>query len=321
LYLNEESFYKLGIAEISNLRPERWDVLSRDEKIATLQECENRISKLEGRLPATVQMVSFHLSPHEKVRQLDGGYNKERNLIGISSDFLGKGKVYEAFRVLIHESRHAYQYYAIRYPGFYKNQEEVREWKEGLSKQSLPALGNNKAIKRYNNNPFEQHPLLREELFTRILQREHEQQRSQERLKQELTERRSLDPPHRGKREKGSQTWDKEKVPPLRTFTFDESLTAEVREVRNNHLRHGVCKLTICEGEAQRHFEINIPEGFKARDLQLSKEEAKQLYQRGQTDSGKIWFSQTFQQSGQKRESSQQKTKSPSKDRSREQER
>lgn len=87
-----------------------------------LQDLEHTISKHEKRPPAQVR--------EENQQGTNGRYYWKTNTIALNSEKLNSESVYDSFKTFLEESRHAYQYYAIKHPGFHPNKGEERDWKK-----------------------------------------------------------------------------------------------------------------------------------------------------------------------------------------------
>lgn len=238
--------------------------MSQTDKVLAFQKCENRISKLEGRPPATVEIVDFRKSYKGSEREALGVYREKENVIGLSPELFEKGQFYESFEKLIHESRHAYQSFALNNPGFHENKEEVRVWKEGRETLVFPSPGKNDEQQAYNNNPYEKFAREYGQFFSGILKNEHQLQRARERLERELSPREK------------------------RVFSNAYSV-----EIFHNYPRNGLCELNISKGRTDKNprtFSIQVPQGFHSQDLHITAQDVRQLYRKGQTRSGTIGF-------------------------------
>lgn len=174
MYFTESDFDKHKFTEIKQLLPEQWNQLNSTQRLVVLQDLENRISQHEKRPSALV--IEKNIG-----EAWDGLYDRIKHTIVIDSQKLQSQPVYHSFRTLIEESRHAYQYHAIKNKDkdFHPNKYEVQEWITGLETYSSDI----KHHHLYKNNPFEKHARLHSERLTNILRSEHEQTLSQAQLR------------------------------------------------------------------------------------------------------------------------------------------
>lgn len=108
-----------------------WEKATYNEKLAALQALENDYAARQGRPPCTIQPEE--LDPDEV-----GYYFNEDNTILINKEFLigldpehewAHISHYMCVNTILHEGRHAYQYFAMSHD-VHHDKEEVRKWRE-----------------------------------------------------------------------------------------------------------------------------------------------------------------------------------------------
>ena len=109
--------------DIPELRYENWVELNGEQRVAALNELEQQVAEIAMRDPMDVQMVTFD-NPN-----LEGQYNgKELNV----ADHSIMDNTYEGYKetlnTLLHEGRHAYQYYNLGVKCVEPNKELVDSW-------------------------------------------------------------------------------------------------------------------------------------------------------------------------------------------------
>jgi len=116
-----------AIGSIENLNPATWDSLSPDERVATLQNIEDRMAGIQGR-PAVEIYVDDTLEPNTF-----GGYDPETGTITVNASHLDSDMPVDEFiDTIVHEGRHAYQDYAVKNPGVHADAEQVNSWAENM---------------------------------------------------------------------------------------------------------------------------------------------------------------------------------------------
>lgn len=111
------------LASIENLSPDIWDSLTESQRLHALQEAENAIARKQGREP--VPAAAFESDDPRYC----GGYDPSNGAITINGRLLNSANRLEAIATIVHEGRHAYQFYAITHPGFHPDSSEVEAWK------------------------------------------------------------------------------------------------------------------------------------------------------------------------------------------------
>lgn len=112
------------LLSVPALRRGAWDNLATpNDKLEALQEAENGIAGLVGR-PALTILPG----------QLDAGeYGLcDGETIWVNEDYLEPGFNQEMIRTIVHEGRHAYQYYACSNPAAHGDAAEVEAWLSNL---------------------------------------------------------------------------------------------------------------------------------------------------------------------------------------------
>ncbi len=106
------------------LRREAWDnAASPNARLEALQEAENRIADVTGRpalpvLPAALEAQEYGVCDGET--------------IWINDEHLGPGSSREMIRTIVHEGRHAYQYYVCANAAAHGDAAEVEAWRTNL---------------------------------------------------------------------------------------------------------------------------------------------------------------------------------------------
>ncbi|MCB0209629.1 MAG: hypothetical protein KDJ52_09875 [Anaerolineae bacterium] len=134
------------LRQLEALQPEQWQTLIEAERLAILQEVELIIAKNQGRPP-----VEVHIEPNASSGLL-GIYSPSTNQIAISQTHLNNDNVQKVLETLAHESRHAYQYYAVDHLDFHPDAPEVEVWRENMANYLDAEMYGQK---RYERQPIE----------------------------------------------------------------------------------------------------------------------------------------------------------------------
>ncbi|MCA1597465.1 MAG: hypothetical protein LC769_00330 [Chloroflexi bacterium] len=110
--------------DIDGLQPSRWATAGQEERMVALQQAEDEAAHIQGRHPLPV-VIDYQAGA------VDYGYY-DGHAINIGKYSLDNDAVPEIANTLAHEGRHAYQDYAITYPGLHDSDEEVRAWEENM---------------------------------------------------------------------------------------------------------------------------------------------------------------------------------------------
>lgn len=106
---SQTSFESLAIKNettLKNLLDSKWDNLSHEEKMNTLQTIVNIETSYLTINPITLKSTKLE-------KNTLGKYSHNENTIYISSEFLETGSSLNAINIICHECRHAYQYYVV----------------------------------------------------------------------------------------------------------------------------------------------------------------------------------------------------------------
>lgn len=104
------------------IRPEQWKQLDLSKRLDSLRAVEARLAAAQNRLP--VQEIIPERMPANQF----GYFDRDHYRIFINVDHLaGIQPVPECVDTIIHEGRHAYQWYAVTHPGF-APAELTRDW-------------------------------------------------------------------------------------------------------------------------------------------------------------------------------------------------
>lgn len=127
------------------LRREAWDnAASPNARLEVLQEAENRIAEETGR-PALPVLPA----------ELDAGECGvcDGETIWINEEYLGPGSNQEMIRTIVHEGRHAFQYYVCSNPTAYGDVAAAEAWRSNLSPGQYVEWKENAG--RYMSQPVE----------------------------------------------------------------------------------------------------------------------------------------------------------------------
>ena len=169
------------------LHPEQWEKLYISEKVAVLQDCEQRISQHEGR--ETMDVLAANMAElaqtHPRCRNCDAVFivDQENPEIVLDDRFLADATVHQAFEKYTHEAAHAYQIYATDHPGYHPNQYEVAEWRE--ARADYDSQGSNS---EYRDNALEIDARYFAQSCSKELEQSHEMQLAKAELALELAD-------------------------------------------------------------------------------------------------------------------------------------
>ena len=148
-YTRDDSDRIRGVASLlvslPTLRREGWDsAASPNARLEVLQEAENRIAEETGRpalpvLPAELDAGEYGLCDGET--------------IWINEEYLGPGSNQEMIRTIVHEGRHAYQYYVCSNATAHGDVAAVEAWRSNLSPGQYVEWKENAG--RYMSQPVE----------------------------------------------------------------------------------------------------------------------------------------------------------------------
>ena len=114
------------IKKTPELSPENWEKLTPEQRLNTLQGIENKIAKITERPPCKV--VS------EEMNNCTRGYYNDGK-IAINSKLLESGgaeAMLQATKTMVHEGRHAYQFYNLKCNEVEPNQELIAAWRVNI---------------------------------------------------------------------------------------------------------------------------------------------------------------------------------------------
>jgi len=119
-----------ALGRIEGLRPEVWEHRDVRGRLGVLQEAENALAAAQGRAPEA-RVISHEAGPGDY-----GYYDGEANSISIGSYSLAHDYVREVVDTLAHESRHAYQQWAVNQPTLHEAA-EVAAWRENMENYTM----------------------------------------------------------------------------------------------------------------------------------------------------------------------------------------
>jgi len=123
---------------ISELQPEVWANLNRDQKLTAIQKFEDMHAAATGRPP--LQVVPYDNPPWR------GTFDPSSKQLKINDYLLDPNAPPDQIvNTLSHEGRHAFQFQTVEDPLSYHDPQEALRWKENI------APGN---YVRYENNPY-----------------------------------------------------------------------------------------------------------------------------------------------------------------------
>jgi hypothetical protein len=118
-----EAAERLG--SVPELEQETWQNLDSTQRLDALQSVEYIMADVQGRPPLSVMPVEMD---QNTFGQFDG------SAIQINSSMLESNDLpaSEFIDTVVHEGRHAYQYYAINHPGFESDPALTQSWAENF---------------------------------------------------------------------------------------------------------------------------------------------------------------------------------------------
>ncbi len=137
-----------SMKEVQGIRPDAWEGLNEDERLAALQEVEDRMAATQGRPSAEV--VEYEAGPGNF-----GHYDPETNQIGVGSYSLENDDVNTVTDTVIHEGRHAYQHYAVEHPEVHPKPEEVQAWRDNMPEYGGTYITFDEDPEDYREQPVE----------------------------------------------------------------------------------------------------------------------------------------------------------------------
>jgi len=120
-----------ALGRIKGLRPEVWERRDTRGRLDVLQEAENALAAAQGRAPEA-RVISHEAGPDDY-----GYYDGEANSISIGSYSLAHDYVREVVDTLAHESRHAYQQWAVNQPTLHDEGAEVAAWRKNMENYTM----------------------------------------------------------------------------------------------------------------------------------------------------------------------------------------
>lgn len=144
------------IKKTPELSPENWAKLTPEQRLNTLQGLENKIAQITERPPCKV--ISEEMN-----NCIRGYYNGEK--IAINSKLLetrAPEAMLQATKTLVHEGRHAYQFYNLEKDEIEPNQELIDAWRVNIEdlgyetgEPSWPFGSEEIGFKKYYTQPVE----------------------------------------------------------------------------------------------------------------------------------------------------------------------
>ena len=254
------------LSNIKTLREEEWKKASAEERVDTLRECEKRISEFEKRPTCEVSVFS------EEHPNVDGAYSRKTGKISISQEIVqDKSSSYKALSILIEESHHAFQDHALKTPGFYKGG-FLEEWKWNARSGNYCEPPENhdpeRAVKQeaYENQPIEKTAKDVAKSVVNELKREHEIQRADEQLKDELKQVQQKKTPDSSSNH--ALTGDKEKFEPK---------SAKVIEVKDSPGQDPKILIQFGDNESKWFTAKGLKSGANLKDLSIPADLASRL--------------------------------------------
>jgi hypothetical protein len=103
-----------------------WEALGIDERINQLQTTERLLCAVDGRPCPDVDI--YPGLPGDC-----GYYDEKTHRLLFGSWSLQRDDAAEVLDTLLHEDRHAYQYWAVAHPGFHSDADECEHWRENFA--------------------------------------------------------------------------------------------------------------------------------------------------------------------------------------------
>jgi predicted SprT family Zn-dependent metalloprotease len=156
----DDSKFEHGRIDIESLKMiqgldlESWKKASFEQRCSALKELANKIADQTGIPRANVVFEDMR-----NIRSC-GAFYEETNTLAINSQHL-KQRDNPRFRsvcieTVAHEMRHAYQYYAVKHPGFHPNSREVEYWAANMPHYITPEMAENTfGFEYYEKQPLE----------------------------------------------------------------------------------------------------------------------------------------------------------------------
>jgi hypothetical protein len=139
------------LEKIYGFKPIQWSRLNQEERLEVLQDAHNAIAATYGFTPVPVEVT---LLPPKVL----GAFSETKETIGIDKKLAASDNYVETFGTLIHESRHAYQWYLIKRfrqgPAFLSEARcaQAQEWGDNFDNYQT---GEQYGTKAYQNQPVE----------------------------------------------------------------------------------------------------------------------------------------------------------------------
>lgn len=134
------------LKDVEGLTQAEWDKLNNDERLELLQKVEDALAKSQGR--PRVDLRSGDIDGNGLYHGSD-----DPPTIEINNALLTQGDLHATLTTLAHESRHAYQYYAIENADFHPDAEQVESWRTNFEEGNYIEPAKNP--KGYWNQPVE----------------------------------------------------------------------------------------------------------------------------------------------------------------------
>lgn len=113
------------LRSMPELQSENWQSLDTSQRLETLQNVESSMAEIQGRPVLPVIATEMPLNTY-------GQFDGEKIQINASTIGGNEMPVGEFVDTIVHEGRHAYQYYAIDHPDFIQDSTLVQNWAENL---------------------------------------------------------------------------------------------------------------------------------------------------------------------------------------------
>jgi hypothetical protein len=134
-----------SLAELEELTPTTWSSLTLKDKLKALQVVEDRMASLQGR--PGLRVVTAFLNGYGEC-----DINNQRVVLN-HLHLLRDRPVDEIVNTVIHEGRHAYQYFAVTHAGVLSDTPVVASWAENL------APGNYLNAEQFGQELYESQPV------------------------------------------------------------------------------------------------------------------------------------------------------------------
>lgn len=138
-----------ALKDVKGLNQAEWVALNDDERLDTLQKVEDALAAAQRRPSVELRWAS-DLEATTACQYIG---STAPSFIKVNNTWLAETDLHEALTLLAHESRHAYQHYAIENSGVHPDKAQVESWLNNYTNENYIELTKN--FKGYWNQPVE----------------------------------------------------------------------------------------------------------------------------------------------------------------------